>query len=85
MDRFQIEALCFGVTEEYNNIYWSTGIVLVLDQYQHYTTGTTGTWYVSSSQYSHFRNYAPPHFYRKYAPPFFDGSFLNFLRYGMPG
>ena len=49
MDRFQIEALCFGVTEEYNNIYWSTGIVLVLDQYQHYTTGTTGTWYVSSS------------------------------------
>ena len=51
MDRFQIEALCFGVTEEYNNIYWSTGIVLVLDQYQHYTTGTTGTWYVSSSQY----------------------------------
>ena len=36
MDRFQIEALCFGVTEEFNIIYWSTGIVLVLDQYQHY-------------------------------------------------
>ena len=37
------------------------------------------------SIYSHFRNFAPPHFYRKYAPPFSEGSFLKILWEEMPG